>query len=111
MRPNAGLSSTKSILINVIPPETVWAPTAFTPNNDKNNDIFYIKPGGIIINYELRIFDRWGEMLFQSKDPNAGWDGTYLNTKLNVGVYVYYYNIEFIDGAVLENSGDVTLLR
>ncbi|MEI7801474.1 MAG: PKD domain-containing protein [Bacteroidota bacterium] len=106
-----GCSSTKSILINVIPPETVWAPTAFTPNNDKNNDIFYIKPGGIIINYELRIFDRWGEMLFQSKDPTAGWDGTYLNTKLNVGVYVYYYKIEFIDGAILENSGDVTLLR
>ncbi len=106
-----GCSSTKSILINVIPPETVWAPNAFTPNNDKNNDIFYLRPGGIIINYELRIFDRWGEMLFESKDPTAGWDGTFLNTKLNVGVYVYYYKIEFIDGAVLENSGDVTLLR
>lgn len=106
-----GCSSTKSLIVNVIPPESVWAPTAFTPNNDQVNDIFKIHPIGIINKYVLKIFDRWGEMVFTSNDQNDGWDGTYQSVKLNVGVYIYYYHIEFIDGVVIENSGDVTLLK
>ncbi len=106
-----GCSSVKSILINVIPPETVWAPTAFTPNNDQVNDVFYIKAGGIITKYVLKIFDRWGEMVFTSNDQNDGWDGTYQSKELNVGVYLYYYKVEFVDGVVIEKSGDVTLLK
>ena len=106
-----GCSSTKSVIVNVIPPESVWAPTAFTPNNDQVNDIFKIHPIGIINKYVLKIFDRWGEMVFTSNDQNDGWDGTYQSVKLNVGVYIYYYYIEFIDGVVIENSGDVTLLK
>lgn len=50
-------------------------------------------------------------MVFTSNDQNDGWDGTYQSVKLNVGVYIYYYHIEFIDGVVIENSGDVTLLK
>ncbi len=106
-----GCSSTKSITINVIPPETIWAPTAFTPNNDLRNDIFYLKSTGIILNYSLKIFDRWGELLFETKDPGEGWDGTFHSVNCNVGVYVYYYKIEYIDGVIVENSGDVTLLK
>ncbi|TSA51839.1 MAG: hypothetical protein D4R43_00180 [Sphingobacteriales bacterium] len=106
-----GCSSTKSITINVIPPETVWVPTAFTPNNDLRNDIFYLNTSGIILKYNMKIFDRWGEMVFATEDPTSGWDGTYQSAKLNVGVYIYYYHIEFIDGVVIENAGDITLLK
>ncbi|GDX51494.1 hypothetical protein LBMAG27_05410 [Bacteroidota bacterium] len=106
-----GCSSTKSIIINVIPPETIWAPTAFTPNNDLRNDIFYLNVSGIILKYKMKIFDRWGEMVFSTEDPSAGWDGTYQSVNLNIGVYIYYYYIEFIDGVVMEKSGDITLLK
>ena len=106
-----GCSSTKSVVVNVIPPEFVWAPTAFTPNNDLINDVFNIKISGIVVKYTFKIFNRWGEMIFATDDPSKGWDGTYQSTKLNVGVYVYYYKIVFIDELVIENSGDVTLLK
>ena len=104
-------SSAKTIIINVIPPEFVWAPTAFTPNNDKINDVFYLKVNGIIVKYTMKIFTRWGEMVFSANDPTQGWDGTYRSVNLNVGVYIYYYRIEFIDGVILEKSGDITLLK
>ncbi len=106
-----GCSSAKTIIINVIPPEFVWAPTAFTPNNDKINDVFYLKVNGIIVKYTMKIFTRWGEMVFSANDPTQGWDGTYRSVNLNVGVYIYYYRIEFIDGVILEKSGDITLLK
>ncbi|HAP01054.1 MAG TPA: hypothetical protein DCQ93_03925 [Bacteroidetes bacterium] len=106
-----GCSSSETVIINVLPPETVWAPTAFTPNNDKSNDLFNIQTSGIILNYVLKIYDRWGGMVFSTNDHNEGWDGSFHNKPLNVGVYVYYYRIEYIDGFVLDGSGDVTLLK
>lgn len=66
---------------------------------------------GIILKYKMKIFDRWGEMVFSTEDPSAGWDGTYQSVNLNIGVYIYYYYIEFIDGVVMEKSGDITLLK
>lgn len=106
-----GCSSAKNIIINVIPPEFVWAPTAFTPNNDKINDVFYLKVNGIIVKYTMKIFTRWGEMIFATNDYGEGWNGTYHSVNLNVGVYIYYYKIEFVDGVILEKSGDITLLK
>ncbi len=96
-------------------------PNAFTPSSnggnggvfnyaDTDNDVFH----PIIIgaeDYELNIFNKWGELLFISKDVNIGWDGYYRNELSKQDVYVYKIKVKFIDGRAESFVGDVTLLR
>ncbi len=91
---------------------TFWAPTAFTPDNDGVNDIFIVK--GVNIDnstFNLTIFNRWGELIFQSSDIHKGWDGTYNGKKAEVGTYKWH--VEFYDkaGKFHTYSGDVILVR
>ena len=64
-----------------------YVPNSFSPNNDGNNDVFKAI-GNDVSQFELRIFNRWGELVFESKNIDKGWDGTYLNLPLPTGVYV-----------------------
>lgn len=66
-----------------------YVPNAFTPNGDQNNNTFQptMTSGFEIESYNLKIFNRWGEMLFETTDPQVGWDGTYQNMKSPTGVY------------------------
>ncbi|MBL4593775.1 MAG: PKD domain-containing protein [Flavobacteriales bacterium] len=96
-------------------------PNAFTPSagggngglfahGDTDNDVFH----PIIIGaekYELNIFNKWGELLFISKDVNIGWDGYYRNELSKQDVYIYKIQVTFIDGRSESFVGDVTLLR
>jgi len=69
---------------------TPYFPNAFTPNRDGKNDQFKILNGYNLQQYELVIYNRWGQKIFQTKDPLIGWDGM-LNGRLqNGGVYVWY---------------------
>ncbi|HEU4718486.1 MAG TPA: gliding motility-associated C-terminal domain-containing protein [Bacteroidia bacterium] len=68
-------------------PSTVYVPNCFTPNHDGKNDIFYAE-GVDIISFHMMIFDRWGEMIFESYDMGQGWDGTYKGDKVPNDVYV-----------------------
>jgi|GEM_PF-2855468 len=95
----------------------IFIPTAFTPNGDGSNDLFIINGGNDVKNIkEFRVFDRWGNLMFHRSellpnDPQFGWDGTFNGKKVNIGVYVYYAKIEFIDGLVEVFQGDVTVVR
>jgi hypothetical protein len=65
---------------------------------------------------EFRIFDRWGELMyeglnFQPNDPAHGWDGTLAGNRLNPAVFVYYAKVRFIDGSVKMYKGDVTIVN
>ena len=89
-------------------------PNAFTPNNDGSNDIF--KGKGFfqaISNYELNVFNRWGQMIFSSQDPNEGWNGQFENTGAISPLGVYVYKASFIDprGEQKVVEGHVTLIR
>ncbi len=78
--------------VEVRPDYTIYAPNAFTPNADGKNDVFKIYSLNIV-EFELSVYNRWGMLLFQTKNPGEGWDG-YYNGKLSpVGSYVYvlYY--------------------
>ncbi len=104
-----------NVLINKA--SCVYIPNAFSPNNDGNNDVFYIHGIQNIekINHFL-VFNRWGSLLFERKDfqandPNLGWDGTHLGENLNSGIYVYIAEIQYIDGRVELFRGDVLLVR
>jgi gliding motility-associated-like protein len=93
-----------------------YFPNAFSPNGDGVNDTFhpFFPPGMRIERYQLTIFDRWGNQLFQSANPDEAWDGRRLGQALTQGVYIYFLDIEYEDDGgrgARRISGDVTLLR
>jgi len=85
-------------------------PTAFTPNGDDNNDVFKVRWKNVI-KMHLRIFNRWGELVFESRDPNIGWDGTYKGEPQEMEVYDWLLNAAFKNGREIFRKGNVTLLR
>ena len=85
-------------------------PSGFSPNGDGNNDILYVRGYGIEI-MSFKIFNRWGEMIFESTDQDMGWDGTYKNVEQPVEAYAYSLSVTFLDGTTFNKKGNVTLLR
>lgn len=105
------------VLIQVDKERNVYIPNAFSPNADGNNDIFQIYTGvGVQEIEEIRIFDRWGELVYEGTnippvEGKHGWDGYFKGDLMNSAVFVYYTKIRFLDDVVKVYSGDVTLLR
>jgi gliding motility-associated-like protein len=85
-------------------------PTAFTPNGDGVNDLFFVRGFGIS-KMTLRIFNRQGLMIFESKSQNNGWDGTYSGKPQPMDAYAWTLDIEYFTGEKLRKNGDVTLIR
>lgn len=87
-----------------------YIPNAFTPDDDRYNQTF---KASVInsVEYRMRIYNRWGELLVESYDPEYGWDGTYRGNKLKSDVYVYDVRIKSINGEYYEKRGHFTLLR
>ena len=106
-----GCENTDTITITVIEPD-FWTPTAFTPNNDGHNDIFYIRTKGTT-NFELSIFNRWNELLFNTKDPNQGWDGAKQagGELMPEGAYIFFVKGELTTGEQFTKKGLVNLIR
>ena len=88
----------------------VMVPTAFTPNGDGQNDILYVR-GTKVTDGVIEIYNRWGELVYTSKDPTTGWDGTYKGAQLNSDVFVYYIRATCPDKTKIERKGTVTLIR
>lgn len=88
----------------------IYAPNAFTPNNDGNNDIFLIK-GNNISEFEMKIYDRWGKEIFLSKNINDGWDGTVKGKSAVEGVYMYRVKGRGEQGEAFSLRGSITLIR
>jgi gliding motility-associated-like protein len=113
----SGCRSTDEVTITVDKNRSVYVPNAFSPNNDGNNDKFMIYGGRDVSKINsFQIFNRWGAVIFernefQPNDPQYGWDGTFKDQTLNPGVFVYFAEIEFIDGRVEVFKGDLTLFR
>jgi len=85
-------------------------PTAFTPNGDGNNDVFFVR-GGPFVYANFRIYNEWGEMIFSSNDAQDGWDGTHNGEEVPIGTYVYTIKAETIDGVKYDKSGKIALIR
>ena len=96
--------------VKIVDELKIYIPNSFTPNGDGNNDIFSPKGLGVKT-YNLEIYDRWGEMIFQSGEFNKGWDGTFKG--LNVKDDVYIYKVSIIDQNVRSytKTGHVTLMK
>lgn len=99
-----------TIMKTIRPPIFVYGPNAFSPDGDGTNDVFKFKGMGIE-HFELMIFNRWGELLFQADDINRGWDGTYKGKLVPTGVYVYRVRAESYENIVFEKAGSVNLIK
>ncbi|TAE47633.1 MAG: PKD domain-containing protein, partial [Bacteroidetes bacterium] len=89
---------------------SIHAPTAFTPNQDGVNEVFLLS-GFHVQNYNLKIYSRWGMLLFETNDINQGWDGTFRGGQVNEGVYVYIAKGIGYNGQPFLKKGSVSLLR
>lgn len=85
-------------------------PKAFSPNGDGSNDVLYVRGAGIE-EVNLKIYNRWGEMIFETTDMDIGWDGKYKGKEQPVEAYAYVLNVVFVDGTTFYKKGNVTLLR
>lgn len=88
----------------------IFVPNTFTPNNDGKNDVLYVY-GNTIAKMQLRVYNQWGQFLYESLNIQNGWDGTYKGQLQPNGVYVYYLEAEFNDGKKTTKKGTITLLR
>lgn len=87
-----------------------FIPNVFSPNDDGLNDVINVH-GRCISTFNLQIFDRWGEKVFETSSITDGWDGTYRGQKMNTGVFVYKADGVSIDGQSFSMKGNITLIR
>ena len=105
-----GCFGSDTILIDEYPFCQVDVPTAFTPNGDGVNDILYVLGSGLE-ELDFKVFDRYGELVFETNDPDRGWDGTANGIKHEMDVFTYYLRATCFDGVLTEKKGNITLLR
>lgn len=114
-----GCTASGSVLVEIDKNRNVYIPNAFSPNGDGPNDEFRVFAcRGVSDITFVRIFDRWGNFLFEQQsitpDCIGGarlWDGRVKGKPVNEGVYVYMVQVQFLDGVTLLYRGDVTILR
>lgn len=88
----------------------IYIPNAFTPNGDGINDIFLVY-GTAIASLRLMVYNQWGALVFESRDPKKGWDGTYKGNKAPGGAYTYVMEAIMIDGTRVVKNGTFALIR
>jgi gliding motility-associated-like protein len=94
----------------------IYIPNAFSPNRDGKNDVFTINGHGVRIIKSLRIYNRWGEIVFEKKnfypsDNSSAWNGRYKGVEAPTGSYVYFGEMECEAGETFVRKGTVTLIR
>jgi gliding motility-associated-like protein len=112
-----GCTAQDEVTILVQKVRQVYVPSVFSPNNDGINDelIVFGSPQVAKVNV-FKVFNRWGDLLFESynfqpNDPLYGWDGRFQGERMNTGVYVWFAEVEFVDGHREVFEGGATLLR
>lgn len=88
----------------------VYVPNTFTPNGDGYNDVMYAR-GYKLGEIYFAIYNRWGEMVFETNDKNIGWDGIYKGKPADVGVFGYYIKVKCYNGLETFKKGNITLIR
>ena len=104
-----GCVSNREINVEVLIPD-LFIPSGFSPNNDGVNDLVEVRSLSIV-SMNMKIYDRWGGLIFESTDQENSWDGTFNGKTLDAGVYVYKFESEMVDGAKIKQSGTITLFK
>ncbi len=114
--PGGCKSSDKVTVFVVCNGANVFIPNTFSPNGDGANDVFYPRGTGLFSIKTMRIFSRWGEVVFEKNnftpnDVSAGWNGTFKGSKLNPDVYVYTIDIICDNSTTMTFKGNVALIQ
>jgi gliding motility-associated-like protein len=106
-------TSSDTAFVEVFPcDECLFVPTAFTPNGDGKNDVFYPIVKCPVYNYYLAIFNRWGQVVFSTNNTSDRWDGGYRADKADAGVYVYVLEYNSAKTKARKSlKGNITLIR
>jgi gliding motility-associated-like protein len=105
-----GCSDTACQVVSAIIVPELDVPNAFTPQRFGVNAIIKVRGFGIG-KMEWRIYNRWGQVVYESNNPDDGWDGTYKGVLQPMDVYAYTLSVEFTNGTKATKTGDITLLR
>ncbi len=120
-----GCEDTDFIRVRVLKDRDVYVPTGFTPNGDGTNDVLQVHgPEGTVVKM-FRVFDRWGDLVYEYNgdadlgtdpdilvnDPVFGWDGNFREQAMNPAVFVWYVEVEYVDGFRDIFKGNTTLIR
>jgi gliding motility-associated-like protein len=94
----------------------VYVPNTFSPNGDGSNDVFYVRGKGLERVKSLRVFNRWGEIVFEKKDfpvndIASGWDGKHKGNRPQADVYIYQVEVFCENGEVIQFDGNVALIQ
>jgi gliding motility-associated-like protein len=112
-----GCKSYDTVTVRIVCDKSqLFIPNTFTPNNDGENDIFYPRGAGIKSISSFRVYNRWGELVFEKRgtqlnDPSGGWDGTYKGQLLNPDVFVWVIEGICDTGDPVNTKGDINLIR
>jgi gliding motility-associated-like protein len=100
----------ESFKVEVLTDYYLEAPSAFTPNGDGNNDVFKFNYKNIS-SFELKIYNRWGKLVYSGTDVDSGWDGTVNGTLQNIDSYSYIVKAQTTSGTKIEKQGNFLLLK
>ena len=111
-----GCSDRDDVNVKVLAVKDIFVPNVFAPESNNNNLLTVFGGRAVLEIEEFRVFDRWGSLVFQQLDfqPNLqskSWDGRWNGKDAEVGVYVWYAKVAFVDGQTTVYKGDVTLTR
>lgn len=102
--PSAAVSGT------TLSSKEIFVPNVFTPNNDGRNDVLYVY-GNYVASIQFRVFNQWGQLIFQSENISNGWNGTHKGQQQPVGVYAYVLKVVLQDGTIINKKGSINLIR
>jgi gliding motility-associated-like protein len=108
------ITLTDSIRVNYTDctPPPIWIPNSFTPNGDGLNDVFRIETLDVLLEYSMLIFNRWGQLIYESNEVTKGWDGKYKGKQVESGVYTYRIEaLDRIEKIKKVYNGKVTVVR
>lgn len=111
IRTNTGCLTVDTQLVKIIGKVEIFVPTAFTPNGDGKNDYLRYLPKGIKVVDFFRIFNRWGQLLFETKSEQPGWDGTFKGIPQEPQTVVWFMKGVGVDGVNYNLKGTAVLLR
>ena len=106
---NGCFDYSNSVTVDEVPRTELYVPNTFTPNADWHNEVFTVY-GKNIKEYSLKIFNRWGDLLFESNDIQKHWDGYFKGKKVDENKYLYYIEIIGEDDVLFTKSGIINLI-
>jgi len=113
-----GCEASDAVVVFIETPRVIVVPTGFTPNGDNINDLLLVHGKSKLVQQinTYQIFDRWGEQLYEANDffindTGIGWDGTFAGQPMPAGVYVWFLEVEYVDGQTEVLRGETTLIR